>query len=168
MGRRPTDTYCEGLPLSRVTRPSMRRPRHDQGDKFLTEERRIMPLDEDRHQLCYGTYHATIDPALETFYGRNSPGKLHFFLAKGCAFLGSLRRDHKNAHGMSERTRGKAHLHVTLQVQEAANWRRAGRRASHLLKVLRRACGTTERQQGRQTPCNTRRQTPRSQPYTQK
>jgi hypothetical protein len=59
--------YCKGLPHTNVTRPCMWRPRHDEGDKFLTEKIRVKSRDDYRHLLCYGTYHATIDTALETF-----------------------------------------------------------------------------------------------------
>jgi hypothetical protein len=48
--------YSEGLPPASVTRPSVWRPRHGEGDKFLTEERRITSRDEYRHLLCYGMY----------------------------------------------------------------------------------------------------------------
>jgi hypothetical protein len=44
----------------------MWRPRHDEGEKFISEECRITSRYEYRHILCYGTYHATTDPALET------------------------------------------------------------------------------------------------------
>jgi hypothetical protein len=48
----------------------MWRPRHDEGDKFLIEERRITSRDEYRLLLCYGTYHSTIDRELKVLWTR--------------------------------------------------------------------------------------------------
>jgi hypothetical protein len=96
----------------------MWRPRHDEGDKFLTEERRITSRDEYRHLICYGTYHAAIDQAQENIYGRDIFGYL--FLSKGSGPLRSIRRNPKDAQSMLQRVRGKAHLPATLQVQNVA------------------------------------------------
>jgi hypothetical protein len=41
-------------------------PRHDETDKFLTEEKRISSREEYRHLACCGVYSAAADPALET------------------------------------------------------------------------------------------------------
>jgi hypothetical protein len=53
------------LPPLIVIRPRLWRPRHDEGEKFLTEERRITYRDEYRHLVCYGTFHDAIYTALE-------------------------------------------------------------------------------------------------------
>jgi hypothetical protein len=47
--------YSEGLPPPSVSRQSLWCPRHDEGDKFLTEQLRITSKDEYRHLLCYVT-----------------------------------------------------------------------------------------------------------------
>jgi hypothetical protein len=41
-------------------------PRHDENDRFLTEEKRISSRDEYRHLACYGVYSAAADAALKT------------------------------------------------------------------------------------------------------
>jgi hypothetical protein len=38
--------YCDSLPPLNVTRPCLWQPRHDESDKFLTEERRITSSDD--------------------------------------------------------------------------------------------------------------------------
>jgi hypothetical protein len=58
--------YYESLSPLNVTRPCLWRPRQDEGGKVLIQERRIASRDEYRHLVCYDTYHAAINTALET------------------------------------------------------------------------------------------------------
>jgi hypothetical protein len=54
------------LPSVNAYIPGRWTPRHDETDRFLTEEKRISSRDEYRHLACYGVYSAAADAALET------------------------------------------------------------------------------------------------------
>ena len=58
--------FNDNLPPVNASIPGLWTPRHDETDRFLTEEKRISSRDEYRHLACYGVYSAAADAALET------------------------------------------------------------------------------------------------------
>jgi hypothetical protein len=59
-------TFADCLPPSGTTAPCLWNPRHDEADKFFTDNARISSRDEYRHLLCYGVFTAAVNAALET------------------------------------------------------------------------------------------------------
>jgi hypothetical protein len=149
------------LPPSNATRPSLWRPRHDKGDKSLTEERHITSRDEYRHMLWYGTYHATFDTALETFM--DAIRQETYFSQEEADTWGlfdATKRTHMVCCSAQE---GKLTYVRRLKCEKllTGEKRVVSRKASRVLHILRQTCGGTERQRG---PRSTQRQMPRSQP----
>jgi hypothetical protein len=58
--------FSDILPHVNASIPGMWTPRHDETDRFLTEEKRISFRDEYRHLACYCVYSTAADAALET------------------------------------------------------------------------------------------------------
>jgi hypothetical protein len=59
-------TFADCLPPYGTTVPCLWNPRHDEADKFFTDNARISSRDEYRHMLCYGVFTAAANAALET------------------------------------------------------------------------------------------------------